>query len=390
MASSALAAASLEERAIRPATAPSPRRWPRAEALLVLAAVAGPLAIYLSFGKDLSPVYRFWDGPAYLTISHELYEVRPGNPLAPDVHRPPFYLAQLPLYPLAVRALAFIGYERALLAVSILATIAAVLLFYRLARDVWRVPSPAFLSYVFLFFPPTWVLYRSVGASEPLFIALVLASIFFFEKSRFGLASLAGGLAALTRHSGVMILPAFFLVLFVRGRRRPLAWLLLIPLGFSAYVAWCALRFGDPLAAFELGLERVATPLPFVNQLRINSWPSHHFSEFYILMTLITAIGIVRLRRFPVLLSYCAFQFVFMLFVSAGDWVRYNLAVTPFALILGYRDVFTSRPFRWMFPAVAVVSVHWAIRTIPFNDCDPAIYGELLRHLGIAGVAPLP
>ncbi|HEX9147680.1 MAG TPA: hypothetical protein VF958_00835, partial [Thermoanaerobaculia bacterium] len=185
----------------------------RPEILLVAAAVFGSLLVYAPFLGRMSDVYRFWDAPNYLTIARTLYDVRPDNPLLAYVHTTRYFFVHLPMYPLTVRGLSFIGYEPALLLVSLLATCIATLLFYRLCRDVWKVASPAFLTLVFLFLPPRWLLYRSTGSTEAVYIALTLAAIFLFERSHVARASVAGALATLTRISGLMLAPAFGMVL---------------------------------------------------------------------------------------------------------------------------------------------------------------------------------
>lgn len=358
--------------ALRPSSASSIR----VPVLLALAALAGPLLVWLPYRKDMSPVYRFWDGPQYLATAHDLYMHRPGNPLPADA-------SKAPLYPLAVRLFSPLGWERALLAVSVLSSIAAVLLFYRLARDVWKVRSPGFLSLVFLFFPPRWLLYRSVPASEPLFLALVLASLWYFEKARVGKASVLAGLASVTRLPGLMILPAYAALLLWRRRDRSIYWLSIIPAGFAAWLWYCAVRLGDVWAPLQPNLEKAASMLPFDLLNRNFSWPQHYGGEFFILLFLVYGIGIWRLREFPVPFAYCAFQFLFLAFLAEGDLSRYALTMAPFALILGYRDIFDTKAFRWAFPVVVFLSIRWASTGIPFNGCDPEIYGRLLSHLGI-------
>lgn len=365
-------------------------RWSRAsasslatQAALCMAAIVGSLLVYLPYRHDMTPVYSFWDGPSYLMIAHDLYEVRPGNPLAPDPTKPPYYASHLPGYPLLVRVLSFVGYQRALLLGSILPAIAAVLLFYRLARDVWKLPSPGFLSLVFLFLPPRWLLYRSVGATEGLFIALVLASVLFFEKGQVGKASIAAGLASVTRFSGLLILPAYaYLILRRPGRRRSLLWLAVIPVGIILYFLYFIARFGDAFQPIDRNLELFSSLIPFWDLTRINSWPGAQASEFYIVVTLVYAIGTLRLwNKYPVAFAYCGLQLLFCLLLSGADWGRLYLAMAPFALILGFHDVLNTRAFRWVFPVFALLSVYWAGKVIPFNGSKT--FDQILAHLGL-------
>ena len=368
-----------------------PRAGVRPEIWLTLASVAGSFLVYLPFLSRMSVVYRFWDGPNYLTVARTLYDVRPDNPLLAYVYKPTYFLTHLPFYPLCVRALAWIGYEPALLLVSVLASIAAVLLFYRLARDVWKLPSPAFLSLVFLFLPPRWLLYRSTGATEALYIALALGSVWFFEKARYGRASLLAGLAALTRVSGLMFAPAYAIALARERRWRSWPWLLLIPAGLFGYFVFCAIRFGNFFAYLAPHGEKMAAFRPFGFLPTLFEKGLYHQVEFHILLFLVYAVGTFRLReRFPALFWYCVFQLALLVFVSTEDWSRYFLVMAPFALIVGYRDLIDTRAFRWMFPVFAALSVYYVWGVIPLNGCRADIYLALLSHLGLLpeGAAP--
>jgi hypothetical protein len=356
----------------------------RPEIGLAFAAIASSFLVYWPFLRDLTTVYRFWDGPNYLTVAHDLYRISPDNPLLAYVYTPIFFASYLPLYPLCVRALAWVGYEHALLLVSLLATVAAVILFYRLARDVWKLPSPEFLALVFLFLPPRWVLYRSVGASEAVYIACTLAAIGFFEKGRVGRASVAGGLAALTRISGLMIAPAFAILLIRQKRYRSLAWLGLIPAGLFGYFAFCAYRFGDFFAYFNAHGEKLARLLPFGFLPVLFQKGLYHQVEFHILLALVYAVGISRLRPHPVLFSYCAFEFALHVCLSTEDWSRYFLSMAPFALVVGFRDLIDTRFFRWALPVLAVLGIYYCWGVLPLNGCRPDIYLRLLAHLGLA------
>jgi len=350
------------------------------DALLVLAAVGSSLLVWWPFLGRMSLIYRHWDAPAYLAIAREGYAA--GGPLAPGTGTP-WLLAHLPLYPLLTRLLSFVGWERATLVGSVLCTVAAVLIFYRLARDVWKVPSPWFLSLVFVFVPPRWLLYHSVGASEPLFLALALGSIWCFERDRIGWACFTAGLAAVTRVSGILFFPAYALLLLARGRRRSLPWLLWIPAGFGAYLAYCQIRFGTFMAPFEPNLDKLASPIPFAFLGWLIGINRIAHAEFHIYLAAIYAVGISRLRRFPVPMAFAAFQLAFYLFISSEDWSRYFLVMAPFALLLGFHDILTSRPVRWMLPVYVLVATFYARSAIPKNLCPAPLYERLLQHLGV-------
>ncbi len=369
-----------------------PRAGVRPEIWLSLASVAGSFLVYWPFRTDMSVVYRFWDGPNYLTVAKTLYAVAPGNPLLAYVYEPTYFLTHLPLYPLCVRVLSWLGgYEAALLLTSVLASVAAVLLFYRLARDAWKLPSPEFLSLVFLFLPPRWLLYRSTGATESLYVALALSSVWFFERSRYGRASLAAALATLTRASGLMFAPAYAVALALERKWRAWPWLLVIPAGLFGYFLFCAVRFGNFFAYLAPHGEKVAAMRPFGFLPTLFEKGLYHQVEFHIVLFLVYGVGTFRLRaRFPALFWYCVFELGLLVLVSTEDWSRYFLAMAPFALVVGFHDVIDTRAFRWMFPVFAALSIYYAWGTIPLNGCRPDIYQGLLMHLGIAPPAVSP
>ena len=351
------------------------------EVWIIAVAIASSALVYLPFRSNLRTLARYWDGPSYLTIARDGYHAAPDNPLASDPAKPPFYLAHLPAYPALVRLLSFLGYERALLAASVASAALAGIVFFRLARDVWKLDSPLYLSLVFLFATPRWLLYRSVAASEPLFLALALIAVLAFERERFLSASLAGALATLTRPVGVLIYPAFALVLFLRGRRREQLFLLAIPAALAGYLLFCQQRFGSAGAMVEPNLDRFSSLVPF----HVLGWLLQqvltHQAEFYILLALVYAVGILRLGAFPVPLAYAAFQFAFVLIVGSEDWSRFFLPVMPFALVLGFREILDTWAFRCVLPVLVILETYYAWNVIPRNLCPPDLYGKILTYL---------
>ena len=170
-----------------------------------------------------------------------------------------YFYVHLPFYPLLIRALSFLGYQHALLVVPVACTVVATLIFYRLLRDVWKVPSAGWLTLVFLFLPPRWLLYRSVGSTEATYIMLVLASIYLFERDRTAAASAVAGLAALTRISGVMLGPAYLVLLLQRKRWREIPALSLVGLPLALYFGFCWTKTGDFFAYFTPHAEKTVS-----------------------------------------------------------------------------------------------------------------------------------
>jgi hypothetical protein len=191
------------------------------------------------------------------------------------------------------------------------------------------------------------------------------------------------GLATLTRITGLVFLPAYAVVLILKKQKRSLAWLALIPLGLLGYFLFCAVRFGDFFAYFRPHGEKLAVFFPFGFLPVLFQKGIYHQAEFHILLALLYAIGISRLRPRPILMWYCVFAFLLLVCVSTEDWSRYFLAMAPFAIVVGFREVLDSRPVRWIFSFYIPLAVYYCWAVIPLNGCRADIYQMLLFHLGL-------
>jgi hypothetical protein len=97
-------------------------------------------------------------------------------------------------------------------------------------------------------FPTSY--FFSLPMTESLFLLLSAGTFLAAARQRWWAAGLLGGLSAATRVIGVCLLPALLLLPYQRKQRpsKQLLWLLLVPLGVAAFVAYLYARTGDPLA----------------------------------------------------------------------------------------------------------------------------------------------
>jgi len=364
-----------------------PPRWrlSRTELLLVAASVLGSLLVYAPFWNHMAEVYRLWDGPNYLNIARTLYDVKEDNPLLTYVYEPSYFLVHLPVYPLLIRLFSFLGYQHSMLFVSIACCAIATVLFHRLCRDVWKIPQPGFLTLVFLFLPPRWLLYRGAGSTESTYLLFLLLSMSAFERGRVGRASLWGGLATLTRIPGLMLVPAFGVLLLQRKRWREIPWLALIALPLALYFGFCWTRTGNYLHYLSVHSDKLAPKVPFGFIGTFFAQGLYHQVEFYILLGLVYAVGVTRLRemKLETPFAYCFFVYLLLVFVATEDWSRYWLAMAPFALIVGFHDILTTKSFRWLLPVFAFLGYVYAWGSIPLNGCRIDVYAHLLWNIGL-------
>jgi hypothetical protein len=182
-------------------------------------------------------VWARWDSDWYLRIAESGYDWPSSTP------------AFFPLYPLLVAGLgrALAGHFLAAgLVVSLVAGAAAFALLHRLvAARLGGDDALRAVLYLALF--PT-SLFLGAVYGEALFLALVLASFLLAERGRLGWASVAAGLALLTRAQGVALLPALALFAWRSGRRRDLALALVPAAMFLVYPLTLELWLGHGLA----------------------------------------------------------------------------------------------------------------------------------------------
>jgi hypothetical protein len=206
----------------------------------------------------VAPAAR-WDAVWYLSIAQDGY----GDSV--DGAKAAFY----PLYPLLTKVLGWVVGSTLVagLLISLACFFGALVLLHKLATlDLGERDARSTLLLV-AFFPSAF--FFSALYAESLFLLLSVAAVLAARQGRWMWVGVAGALAALTRNSGaVLLLPV--LLIYLYGPRedaqarsggswwRPrypielsLLWLLLIPAGLAAYLAYCGVVLDDVFAPFS-------------------------------------------------------------------------------------------------------------------------------------------
>jgi Gpi18-like mannosyltransferase len=194
---------------------------------------------------DWLAIWNRWDAPHYLDLARLGY-VSEGVEAR--------WIVFYPLYPWLVRAASLVLRDELVGAffVTGVASVAAGVLLYALARlDETEEVARASVFYM-LVFPTAYFLH--IGYTESLFLALALGAFLAARGRRWWAAGLLGGLAALTRVNGLLLVPALAFEAWEEyrggGRRVRAGWLwVLCPLaGFGVYLFINWWVFGDPRA----------------------------------------------------------------------------------------------------------------------------------------------
>lgn len=339
--------------------------------------VAATLAVYLPFIDNFDVIYRYLDGPLYMYVAKTLYVVPTVTPFnLPDY----YYACHLALYPLLMRAFSFLGYDKSMVLIAIAASTLATLVFYRLLTDFKYSVNPFWASLVFIFFPARWLLYHSIGASEPLFILLVLASLYCYKKDRYLVAFVLAGLASITKIFGLLMLASYLLLLLYERKYRYLPYLAIIPAFLGLNFLVYQFTFGDFFAYFKWN-GGFLKAVPFMNVLAPAAVGKTNDAELFIGFYVLYVLGALRLWKRPELWSFSLVYVGFMAFVQHPDVSRYLLPAAPFALIVAFDDIISRKEFMLVFPLIVIFGYFYCWGIIPTNLIDLETYRNLLAAL---------
>lgn len=317
---------------------------------------------------EFSTVYKHFDGPLYIIpaktgYNPEAFKLIDREPTLP--HNPLYYAAHLPLYPFFIYLGSFVvGFLKSMLGVTLLSTIALSWFFYYLLKKLDLTKYPLLLTSMFLFLP-RFLVARSVGSPEPLFMLLILISLFSFEKKNYFLAGLAGALATMTKTPGILLFPTYILAIMetsltsfwqAEGASRiktdsgqtvffNLKWLflLLIPLGLLAVFGLYYIQYKDFFAYFHSG-DNIHLLFPYSVFDSSSPWVGTAWLEdilFYFALYISTLIVLWKTKY----RSFFYFGLIFLLAtlsVQHRDISRYSLPLWPLACI-AFEHILTSK-----------------------------------------------
>lgn len=299
-------------------------------------------------GTDTGTIYRNYDGLLYAVAAktwyqpHAIEALRLENGLAPA-----YYAAHLPLFPVGIRLLSVLGYVKSMMAVTLIATVLLGWVFYYVLRKNNLTKHPLILTMVMLMLP-RFLVVRSVGSPESLFMLLIVASLFSYERRWYALSGIAGGLATMTKLPGILLFPGLVLAEVVRVRRsRQLQlgslWLLCIPAGLLVVCLIYAQQYHDFFAYWHTGYV-VPMPYPFAAFTPSAKWVGTHWLEEILLYLYLYAMTVISAYRHQLrsLFYFSLSFFIGLIFVQHRDISRYALPLWPITCIM-FERVLTSR-----------------------------------------------
>ena len=348
--------------------------------LILLLSLIPTLLIWIPFVVKLKSFWRIplpqdgmavvvanYDGPLFLVVAKTLYNLEQiglnySFPLPLE-----YYAAHFPLFPLLIRLFSFIlGYPYSMLFVTLVSSFLALYFFNRLIRRYVKSKSALWLTAVFAIFPARWLIVRSVGSAEPLFIASIIASMYYFQREKYWRAGIWGAVAAATKSPGILLFASYFLSLFIPHLKRLVfspvfSWskltkmdkaypIFLIPLSILGVFVFYKFTFNDFLAYFHSGDNIHLFLLPFSIFNFSSPWVGTSWLEEIIFVYLFGALGLLKLirqKRYE-LATFVGIFFFSILFVSHRDLIRYSLPIVPF-LFVAFNQTLIKKDFKKVF-----------------------------------------
>jgi hypothetical protein len=367
--------------------------------ILVAVSIVSSLLLYLPFALNVTAVLgvqlpatgmqvleRYYDGPLYVVVSKTFYAG--ASPLYGASLLPAqYYAAHLPGYPIAIWAFSLaLPPFVAMLVANLVISAAAVVAFYLLTARFKLVHDPFSSALLFLFFPPRWFLYRSVGASEPLFILLTLLMLYFLKKDESTKSTLLGAFSTLTRIWGIITFPVLIGVWLWNKKltvwRFALA--LAIPASLLLLFSFYAYSLDDFFAYFAVN-QVFLTNIPLLTIPVMALTSSAAGAELYVILFFIYAVGIVQLylKGYRELFLYALFMFLPVLFVVHNDISRYLLPIAPFALIIGFDALMPKKRRYFLIPLalLCVAGYLYCLAVLPTNLMPLPTFEHLFQAL---------
>ncbi len=324
----------------------------------------------LNFQNGINTIYRNFDGLEYIVIAKSFY-----NPdLIAAIPQPMpanYFAAHFPGYPILIALVApFLGYLKSMLFISILFTIFSAIAFYFLVKDFKLTSNPLLLSLIFLILPARWLIVRSVGSPEPMFIFFIILSLYFLLKSMsrepltinfVWLSALFASLAQLTRPPAILFFIAlglFFLwKIWVESKPQGLSKaftthlrffpFLLVPITLLGIFYWYGLIYGDFFAFFHSGDNIHLTFPPFQIFNQSQYWVGTIWLEDIIYIFALGLLGSLLLwkRKLYPMAFFVLTYITASMFVAHRDLSRYVLPIAPF-VIIAFEKVLVSKEFK--------------------------------------------
>jgi hypothetical protein len=322
--------------------------------------------------EGMATIVANYDGPLYIAIAKTLYNTEAISNNYSFAVPLEYYAAHFPLFPLLIRVAAiFTVYPYAMLFVTIASSLLAIYFFHKLISDHISKNEVLWITAFFAVFPARWLIVRSVGSPEPLFLASIIASIYYFNKKKYLQAGMWGAVAQFVKPPAILLFVAYALAIafptfkksalttfskiFTHLNMKKRYPIFFIPLALFMIFIFYGNVFSDYFAYFNSGdnIHLFFPPFQIFNYAQ--PWVNTFWLEEIIFIYLAGVLGLIKLieKKEYNFAWFVGIYFVSIIFISHRDVLRYTLPIVPF-LFVAFSDTITSRSFKI---AMAVLTI---------------------------------
>ena len=337
--------------------------------------------------QGMATIVANFDGPLYLAVAKTFYnpDLLGSNYQFPLSNE--YYSAHFPLFPILIKVFSpILGHPYSMLFATLLSSVFALYFFYIHSREYLSKENALFLTAIFSIFPARWLIVRSVGSPEPLFVALILASIYYFRKEKYLFAGIAGLLAQMTKSPAILLFLAYLIQIIIPHIKnlkkieiKKYLPILLIPAGLLVVFTIYGVRYGDFFTYFKSGdnIHLFFPPFQIFNYSA--PWVGTFWLEEIIFIYAIGVLGIYKLYQ-EKMMMYFYFTltfFVSLLFVAHRDLLRYALPVVPF-LLIAFREILIKKEFKIVLAVIIIPIYLYSLAFISQNAMPIANWNPFL------------
>lgn len=325
--------------------------------------------------RGMETIVANYDGPLFLVVAKTFYNATLIKPAFEFPLPVQYYASHFPAFPILIKIFSFIlGYPYAMLFVTVASSILAIYFFFKLANLYLDEKNSLWLTLVFAVFPARWLIVRSVGSAEPLFLASIIASIYFFNQKKYLWAGIWGALAQITKSPAILLFVAYSLYLITPHLKKLTVsnfknWfnqinfkkiypIFFIPLGLLIVFTVYAFTFKDFFAYFHSGdnIHLFFPPFQIFNYSA--PWVGTFWLEEVIFVYLLGALGLVKLAKHKMgaMAWFVGIFFTSTIFVAHRDIIRYSLPIIPF-LYIAFADIICKKEFRYVL-AIIIIPIY--------------------------------
>ncbi|MEI8067662.1 MAG: hypothetical protein WCG91_01780 [Candidatus Shapirobacteria bacterium] len=364
-------------------------------ALTVLFSTFFTLFFYLNIpGKigfnnvSLETIFANYDGPNYMVIARCGYDKDCISQNFPQYNKPEYYPAHLPAYPALINIISnFTSTPKAMILATLLSSIFLTLIFFEFLKLFIKEKTAFWLSTLLLFFPARLLVLRQVGAPEALFLATIIASIFYFKKGKYLISAIFAAIAQSLKSPGILLFISFGIMAiyelikykdFLKTFKKYICYLLVPVTVFGVFYLYLV-QTGDFWAYFHSADNyNLITKIPYAVFWGNHSWVNTIWLEDIVYIFLIAFYGIYRLfkkYKFDIITIFPIVFMVATIGVAHRDISRYIAPIYPF-LLLAFAKFLDKKSIKIIFlillPAILLYAINFISGNIaPISNWAP-------------------